>query len=213
MDTFAMRLRKALNIRGMKQSELCAKTDIPKSAMSQYANGSFEPKQDRLQAIALALDVNEAWLMGYDNISMERTETFDIFKVPGIIPVPSGKKIPVIGSIACGTPILATQNIEDYIETSPSDKATFALRCKGDSMAPRLLDGDVVLIHQQPTVENGETAAVLIGEDATLKRVYIRDDSITLAPENLNYEPIHLTGEDMSNVSILGKVVGYVRYF
>ena len=214
MDTFATRLKKALAIRNIKQSELCEKTGIPKSAMSQYVNGSFEPKQDRLQILAIALNVNEAWLMGYDNVAMEKSNgALPFSNIPGVMPVPSGKKIPIIGTIACGTPVLATENIEEYIETSPDDKATFALRCKGDSMSPRLMDGDIVLIHQQPTVENGETAAVLIGEEATLKRVYIRENSITLAPENLNYEPIHFTGEDMNNVIILGKVVGYTRYF
>lgn len=192
----------------MSQTELAKKLGYKdRSTIAKIESGENDLTQPKISAFAEALQTTPAWLMGWED------STPDIFKIPGIIPVPSGKKIPVIGTIACGTPILAQENIEDYIETSPNDKATFALRCKGDSMAPRLLDGDIVLIHQQPTVENGETAAVLIGEDATLKRVYIRDGSITLAPENLNYEPIHLTGEDMSNVSILGKVVGYVRYF
>lgn len=192
----------------MSQTELAKKLGYKdRSTIAKIESGENDLTQSKISAFAEALQTTPAWLMGWED------STPDIFKIPGIIPVPSGKKIPVIGTIACGTPILAQENIEDYIETSPNDKATFALRCKGDSMAPRLLDGDIVLIHQQPTVENGETAAVLIGEDATLKRVYIRDGSITLAPENLNYEPIHLTGEDMSNVSILGKVVGYVRYF
>ena len=210
-----MELKEIIKIKreelGLTLEEIGKIVGVSKTTVQRWESGEIKNlRRDKIGKLANALGVSPSLLLG-DMPSEENTP--DIFKIPGIIPVPSGKKIPVIGTIACGTPILAQENIEDYIETSPSDKATFALRCKGDSMAPRLLDGDIVLIHQQPTVENGETAAVLIGEEATLKRVYIRDGSITLAPENLNYEPIHLTGEDMSNVSILGKVVGYVRYF
>lgn len=70
-ETCAYRIRKALTIRGMKQSELCRITNIPKSAISQYLSGCFEPKQDRIYLIAKTLDVSEAWLMGYD-VPMER---------------------------------------------------------------------------------------------------------------------------------------------
>ncbi len=76
ISTCSARLSAALHIRGIKQVDLCAKTKIPKSAMSQYLKGTFEPKQDRIELIARALNVNEAWLMGYDDVPMERGETF-----------------------------------------------------------------------------------------------------------------------------------------
>lgn len=192
----------------MSQTELAKKLGYKdRSTIAKIESGENDLTQSKIIAFAQALNTTPAQLMGWED------NENSIFSLPGVMPIPSGKKIPIIGTIACGTPVLATENIEEYIETSPDDKATFALRCKGDSMSPRLMDGDIVLIHQQPTVENGETAAVLIGEEATLKRVYIRENSITLAPENLNYEPIHFTGEDMNDVIILGKVVGYTRYF
>ena len=197
-------------------------TGISTSTLSEWKNGKYTPKTDKLQKIADYFNVPVDYLLtgetkkSPDNMS----EDDNINKIinalknnPDVLSVSPTRKVPIVGSIACGTPILAEQNIDGYLDVEVKSNVDFALTCKGDSMSPKLLNEDIVLIHRQPVVDNGETAAVLIGEEATLKRVYIRDNSIILAPENLNYEPIHLTGEDMSNVSILGKVVGYVRYF
>lgn len=228
MEKFASRLKKALDLRDMKQSELCDKTMIPKSAMSQYINGSFEPKQERLHSIAVALDVNEAWLMGYDNIPMDRKnnslddkifniqvrKSFEVSSgIENVISFDNFKQIPIIGTIACGEPILAEENHEGYTNIEINVHADFALRCKGDSMAPKFLDGDVVLIRQQPDVENGQIAAVLIDNEATLKRVYKNPDDILLSPENLSYRPMVYSGEEMNNIRILGLAIGYTRIF
>ena len=196
-------------------------TGISTSTLSEWKNGKYTPKTDKLQKIADYFNVPVEYLLTGEKKSPDTmSEDDNINKIinalknnPDVLSVSPTRKVPIVGSIACGTPILAEQNIEGYLDVEVKSNVDFALKCKGDSMAPKLLDEDVVLIHRQPVVENGETAAVLIGEEATLKRVYVRENSILLAPENLNYEPIHLTGEEMSNVSILGKVVGYVRYF
>lgn len=196
-------------------------TGISTSTLSEWKNGKYTPKTDKLQKIADYFNVPVEYLLTGEKKSPDNmSEDDNINKIinalknnPDVLSVSPTRKVPIVGSIACGTPILAEQNIDGYLDVEVRSNVDFALTCKGDSMAPKLLNEDIVLIHRQPVVDNGETAAVLIGEEATLKRVYIRDNSIILAPENLNYEPIHLTGEDMSNVSILGKVVGYVRYF
>ena len=80
-------------------------------------------------------------------------------------------------------------------------------------MAPKFLDGDIVLIRQQPVVENGQIAAVLIDNEATLKRVYVNKSDILLSPENLNYQPMVYTGEQMNSIRILGLAIGYTRIF
>ncbi len=209
---------------GISTYRLCQELGFSTALMSQWKNGRQEPSRKKLQQIAdyfkvpvEQLIVGDAETKKSPDVMSEDNQTNKFLNAlknnPDIFPVVPTRKVPILGSIACGTPILAQENIEGYLDVEVKSNVTFALKCKGDSMAPKLLDEDVVLIHRQPVVENGETAAVLIGEEATLKRVYIRDNSIILAPENLNYEPIHLTGEEMSNVSILGKVVGYVRYF
>lgn len=127
-----------------------------------------------------------------------------------VIPAPATYKVPLLGTIACGEPILASENIENQVEIPEHIHADFALRCKGDSMInARIHDGDIVYIRQQPEVNNGEIAAVLIGEEATLKRVYVHDDHIVLQPENPAYAPLVYFGDSMSDVRILGKAVGF----
>ena len=127
-----------------------------------------------------------------------------------IIPMPEMRKIPLLGNIACGAPILAEEHIEEYIDIPKNIHADFALTCQGDSMInARIFDGDIVYIRQQNTVESGEIAAVLIDNDATLKRIRIFEDHISLEPENPQYRPIVLWGEDMNTVRILGKAVAF----
>ena len=127
-----------------------------------------------------------------------------------IIPMPEMRKIPLIGSIACGAPILAEEHIEEYIDIPRHVHADFALSCKGDSMInARIFDGDVVYIRQQDTVDNGEIAAVLIDGEATLKRVKLHSDRIILEPENPMYDPLVYRNEEMNSVRILGKAVAF----
>lgn len=129
----------------------------------------------------------------------------------GFSPLPDMDTLPRVGRIACGDPILAEQNIEDYDSVPSSWRATFTLLCVGDSMAPRIQDGDLVAIRQQKEVENGEIAAVRIGDEATLKRVYFHDDYIELRPENPAYSSIIRRREEMNDVSIEGRAVGFCR--
>ncbi len=134
----------------------------------------------------------------------------EVPRAEGIIPMPEMRKIPLLGSIACGDPILAMGNIEDNVDIPEHIHADFALRCKGDSMInARIFDGDIVYIRQQSSVENGEIAAVLIEEEATLKRVMLYQDHISLEPENPNYRPRVFWDEEMNNVRILGKAVAF----
>ena len=128
-----------------------------------------------------------------------------------IIPLPKMKKIPLLGTIACGEPILAAENIEALINADENLNADFALRCKGDSMInARIFDGDIVYIREQPDVEDGEIAAVLIGEEATLKRVYKYPSKVVLRPENPLYDDMIYSKEEMNEVRILGKAVAFL---
>ncbi len=128
-----------------------------------------------------------------------------------IIPLPKTKKIPLLGTIACGEPILAAENIEALINADENLNADFALRCKGDSMInARIFDGDIVYIREQPDVEDGEIAAVLIGEEATLKRVYKYPSKVVLRPENPLYDDMIYSKEEMNEVRILGKAVAFL---
>ena len=128
-----------------------------------------------------------------------------------IIPMPEMRKIPRIGRIACGDPITAEENIEEY-DDSPSDwHADFSLLCVGDSMSPKIEDGDVVAIRCQQEVHNGEIAAVRIGDEATLKMVFLHQDYVELRPVNPAYPSIIRRMEEMEEIRIEGKAVGLCR--
>jgi len=202
-DTFTNRLNRAMYIRNVKQIELSRATDIGKSSISQYCSGVYEPKQTALYKIAKALNVNEAWLMGYD-VPMDRT-----IRSAKESPATYGEGIPLLGTIAAGTPILAEENIEGYFSLDRHLRADFALRIKGDSMiGANINEGDIVFLRQQSTLENGEIGAVLIENEATLKKFYRDDGTVVLQAENDKYKPIVLTN---GKVKILGKLVAILN--
>lgn len=216
ISTFAQRLRAGLDARQMTQAELSSRSKISKSSISHYLKGDWEGKQDAVYSIAQVLNVSEAWLMGYD-VPMDAehaTPSQPAQKAtipPGFEPMPEMDMVPLVGRIACGTPITAEQNVERIVCVPSKWRSTFTLTCKGDSMEPRIHDGDLVAIRKQPEVENGEIAAVRIGEEATLKHVYLHENFIELRPENPAFSSIILSREDMNAVVIEGKAVGLCR--
>lgn len=203
--------RKELN---MSVEEVASKLGKHPATVYRYENGDIENMPTSvLEPIAKVLQTTPADLMGW-----EKPNILDIFANYGsannIIPLPTGKRVPIIGSIACGTPILAQENIEGYLSLNPDNAADFCLVCKGDSMLPRCQNGDLVLIRKQPTVENGEIAAVRIGDEATLKKVYRpAPDQLMLIAENSDFPPIVLTKDEINTVSIEGKAIGFIRMF
>lgn len=190
---FTNRLRQALEFRNMSQSELSRLSGIGKSAISQYLSGEYEAKQENIYLMSKPLNVNPAWLMG-----------FDVPMVGGEL----NRGIPIIGTIAAGTPILAEENIEDYFVIDNRVNADFGLRVKGDSMINAdIFDGDVAFIRKQPTLENGEIGAILLENEATLKRFSKTENSVILQAENpsmTDWPRVYTDG----NISILGKLVG-----
>ena len=118
--------------------------------------------------------------------------------------------LPVVGRVAAGTPILAEENIEDYVEVPPiagGEDGEYVLRVAGDSMIDAgILDGDYVIVHRQETADNGEIVVALVGEEATVKRYFRESDHIRLQPENVSMEPIRTR-----EAAVLGKVVGVCR--
>lgn len=197
--TFGQRLRTARKEKRLTQKELAAKINAAHNSISNWENDQNMPDPDTIQNLCWALDVQPNYFFSVETALPAN-----------IIPMPEMKKIPLIGSIACGVPILAEEHIEDYVDLPRHVKADFSLTCKGDSMInARIFDGDIVYIRQQETVENGEIAAVLIGTEATLKRVRLFDDHIVLEPENPMYKPLVYWNEEMNTVRILGKAVAF----
>ena len=209
MPKFSDRLKQLRIERGLSQQAFADKLGcISKSSINMYERGEREPGLELLEAIADFFNVDMDYLLGKSSVqNRARVES----SLPdNITPMPEMYKIPLIGTIACGAPILAEEHIEEYIDIPRHIRADFALTCKGDSMInARIFDGDVVYICKQETVENGEIAAVLIDDEATLKRVRLFEDHIVLEPENPQYRPLSYWYEDMNSVRILGKAVAF----
>lgn len=187
---------------------------VSKQAVYKYENNIVTNiPTDKVDAIAKRLKVSPAYLMGWEEQPTPKP-TSPTPIPPGFMPMPKMKKVPLIGAIACGDPITALQNREGDVDVPEDVRCDFALKCHGDSMVGAgIHDGDVVYIHIQPDVENGEIAAVRIGDEATLKRVYLHTDYIELRPENPAFESIIRRKEDMNDVHIEGKAVGYTHWF
>lgn len=213
MAKFCDRLRELRNSRDLSQLELSKLLKISKSSVNMYERGEREPGIDTLEFIADFFNVDFDYLIGKSdcpNKVLLHTLQVNGTLPSNVIPMPSMNKIPLVGSIACGSPILADEHIEDYVDIPSHVHADFALQCKGDSMInARIYDGDIVYIRQQDTVESGEIAAVLIDDEATLKRVRLFDDHIILEPENPMYKPMAYWDSDIANVHILGKAVAF----
>lgn len=127
-----------------------------------------------------------------------------------ILPMPDMRRIPLLGTIACGEPILAEENLDGEVDIPAHVQADFALRCKGDSMiTARIFDGDIVYIRRQEDVNSGEIAAVLIGDEATLKRVYKYPGRLELRPENPTFPVLQFEGPQLEDVRIIGKAVAF----
>lgn len=187
---------------GLTQSDVAEKLNTSKQNIYKYETGIITNiPLEKIEALAKLLNVSPAELTGWeDNIDYEKY---------GIRTIKT-KKFPMLGNIACGEPIYCNEEYETYVEASEDIKADFCLTAEGDSMInARIFDGDVVFIRQQPMVENGEIAAVIINDTATLKRVYIKSDRIILRPENPVYDDIVYEKEEMNDVRILGKAVAF----
>ena len=173
---------------------LSEKSGIPEGTLKNIFSGfTKSPRIDTIIAIEKALGLDQR---------------ADIYSIPGVLPIAT-KKVPLIGTIACGSPILAVENIEDYIDMDETVHANFCLRCKGDSMInARIMDGDIVYIRQQETVDNGQIAAVLVDGEATLKRVFFYGDKIELRAENPTFASIYI--DNTHDVRIIGLAIAFL---
>lgn len=191
--------------RKITQEELAKAINVERSSIGKYETGTT-PSMDILVKIANYFETSIDYLLGNST-----KQTNELYSIAGILPYKT-KKLPFLGSVACGKPIFAEEEFNGYIDAIEGIQADFCLQAKGDSMInARIYDGDIVFIKKQELVHNGEIAVVLIDDEATLKRAYYYPDKqmLILKPENSNYEDIIFTGEELSNITILGKAVAF----
>lgn len=208
--TVGDRIRQVRQEQDVTQQELADYIGVSKQAVYKYENNIVTNiPTDKVDAIAKRLKVSPAYLMGWE----EKPTAPAPRPIPkGFEPMPEMVQVPLIGSIACGTPITAEQNVKSYIGVPAAWHADFALECHGDSMAPTICDGDVVCIRSQPEVEQGQIAAVRIGEEATLKHCYYQNGVVQLIADNPSVcPPLVYTGPDLEDIEIEGLAVGFCR--
>lgn len=217
--TTADRLKQIMLERGIKQADivrLCQpyanryKTKIGRNDISQYISGKYVPGQNKLFVLAKALRVNEAWLMGCDVDRAPREDNdildFDGSSINRILL----KKIPMLTDVVREKFTAMTQDCGTFVEANENINADFCMTAKGDGMInARIFDGDVVFIRQQPAVENGEIAAVVVNNEVTLKRVYYYDNRIELRSENPTYPTLNYEGERLKDIQVIGKAIAF----
>jgi len=206
-ENTSTRLQRIMNERSLRQIDIlylcepyCKKYGVKlgKTDLSQYISGKVTPGQDKLSILAMALNVSEVWLMGYDLPEAS---------------APTSRRIPVLGRVAAGRPIIAEEELIGYEEIPESMARSgkyFGLRIQGDSMQPKLSEGDVVIVREQSDADSGDVVIALVnGEEATCKRLQKYDNGIALISFNPAYQPKHFTNEEVENlpVRIIGKVV------
>ena len=198
------RIRQRREQLGLSQEELAARMGYrSKSSITKLEKGINDLPRAKLEELAAALNTTPAWLMGPVDLPSPP---------PGFEPLPEMVRVPLVGSIACGTPITAEQNIECYIGVPAAWHADFALTCHGSSMAPTICDGDIVCIRRQPEVEQGEIAAVRIGEEATLKHFHRQGETVMLLADNAAVcPPMIFAGPQLEEIQIEGRAVGFCR--
>ena len=205
MSTFPDRLKEAMSLRGIRATALSQATGLSKARISQYTHGVYSPNGDALCRLANALSVSEAWLLCKSDIM----EAEDV-SLPDRLSRVRYRPFPVLGDIACGAPVLAVEQMDEFISAPDDTDADFILVAKGDSMiGARIFNGDEVFIKQADMVNNGEIAAVILDDEATLKRFfyYPEEGRLVLEPENPKYEPMIYEGDELNRVRIVGRAV------
>lgn len=207
MGNYLSERRKEL---GLTQREVAEEVGVAEATVSRWESGEIaNMRRDKIAALAKVLHCSPDFVMTGESAPAPAIP-------PGFEPLPKMVKRPLVGSIACGEPITAEENIEDYVDVPEDAHCDFCLRCKGDSMIDAgIHDGDIVYIHIQPEVENGQIAAVRIEGEATLKRVFWNEETQTLQllAENRNFAPLVYTGPVLDTVHIEGRAVGYTHWF
>lgn len=201
-------IKKARSASNKTLEDVATIVGVSRQTIQKYESGVISNiPSDKVELLAKALDTTPAFLMGWEKSSL----TADIIQYDNIRPV-SLKKFPLLGEIACGKPIFADEDRESYVLAGSDIRADFCLKAKGDSMVnARILDGDIVFIRRQDMVDNGEIAAVIIDDEATLKRIfyYPEKDLLILKAENAKFSDLIYSGSELEQIRVLGKAVAF----
>lgn len=202
MSSFAENLRRIRLERNMSQDEMAALLGTSKQVISRYENDQRSPKVSVVAAYAEKLGVTIGYLSGEEHpLPSNLRPLGDLHR----------QRVPLIGSVAAGQPIMAEQDYETFVD-APVD-CDAALEVKGDSMKPTYLTGDILYIKCMSDVPDGQVAVVLLDDEATLKHVYHDPNGLTLISDNPDYPPIRAHSGEYDYIAIYGVPVGYTRIY
>lgn len=203
-EIFSKNLLYQLKKHGITQTDLASDLNYPQTTMSNWINGKSYPRIDRIQEMADYFNIYKS------DLTEDKSNEVDLSKIKNIITLDKAQYIPIIGNIACGTPIFAEENyIGRVLIDNKIIKADFVLQAQGDSMIDAgIHDSDYVFLKKTSIVDDGKIAAVLIDDEATLKRVHFYEDMIVLEACNQKYSPIVIKKNDDKKVIIMGELVG-----
>lgn len=208
--TIGKRIKQLRMRNNLSQAELGKIAGVTDKAVSTWEQDQKIPRMGAIEKMALYFGVTKSYII--DGVD-DGTRDFDPTIPPGFEPLPEMQLIPLVGEIACGMPITAEENLDGYVEAPKGRHIDFALTCKGESMIDAgISDGDVVFVRKQPTVENGQIAAVRVNGEATVKRVYINGNAMILQPANINFLPQTYAISELDDVAIEGLVVGWTHW-
>ncbi len=192
--------------KGISMRDAAKCLHMPYTTYVNYEKGEREPNSETLIAIATFYGTSIDYLLGKTSLRHYTAEPMP----DNIIPMPKMRRIPLLGTIACGDPILAQENFDGDVDLPENIHADFALRCRGDSMInARIFDGDIVYISIDREIHDGDIVAVRIGDEATLKRIYRYPTRLELRPENPTFPVFQYEGEQLEDVQVIGKAVAF----
>lgn len=210
-QVFSKNLKKYTDSSGKTQKELAEIVGVTAPTFNEWIKGKKFPRIDKVQKLADYFGIQKSDLIEDKSASEHQAGNEPLQFFDNLFPIES-KRFPLLGEIACGKPIVANEERELYVEAGASIRADFCLRARGNSMiGARIHDGDIVFIQKQDMVQDGEIAAVIIDDEATLKRVnyYPERDLLILKAENSHYEDLIYSGEELNHIRILGRAVAF----
>ena len=201
-DVFARNLLHYMELRGKSRRDVCDDLGFSYYTFSDWVNGKKYPRMDKVEMLARYFGIKKSDL---------------IEDAPTSSPLPAGltpvqmRRIPIIGHVAAGVPIMAEREYEEYEDDATGIPCDYVLRVEGDSMEPRILNGDIVFVRQQPDVDDGQIAVVGIDDSVTLKVIYHMPGGLQLVSLNPKYKPMIYTQDNTDYLAIIGKAVAYKR--
>lgn len=198
-EVMAQNIQRQMDDRGLTRNDFCNILSVPYTTLTDWVTAKKYPRIDKIEQMANYFGINKADLVE-EHVDKAYSNIYPVEK----------KKVPMLGEIACGTPIYCNEDRESYVMVGADLPVDFCLVCRGDSMIDaRVYDGDIVFVQKDAYISDGDIVVAVIEDEATLKRIYRQPGKLTLAPANFKYAPVTFVGGEIDDIHILGKAIAF----